>query len=165
MTFTVKVGDTAGLKVVERVVAGLTPDRLDAFAEREAFVTLRDVVKATPQKWFGQVRKAWQYERKALGHHVVVNRNKIMRFLEEGTGASSGGYIYPKTKKALYIPLKASAAAGWRPGLVYGTDYVLAKRVRGIKARHIVAIQRAESETRMLIAMDQLVTRLANGNV
>ena len=90
-----------------------------------------------------------------------------MAYLEHGTGQSRGGWIYPRVKKALFVPLTKKAAffnrarAVWGESegvrgesgasfthrtpkgrsvtkrLTYGTDYVLAKRVRGIRPRRI----------------------------
>ena len=78
------------------------------------------------------------------GARIVENTSKIMLFIEGGTGnagtpTSHGGYIYPKTKRALFIPLSASVAmSGYRRGMVFGTDFVMAKRVRGIQAQRII---------------------------
>ena len=66
----------------------------------------------------------------------MINGNKIMGWLEEGTKDHG-----PVTKKALYIPLTRQAAFGWQPGFVYGRDYILRKRVKGIQARHIAQEQ------------------------
>ena len=61
-----------------------------------------------------------------------------MFFLEKGTKDHG-----PKTKKVLYIPLNRKAAlGGWNEELQMGVDYILRRKVKGIKAMHIVAYQR-----------------------
>lgn len=105
------------------------------------------VVMATPKRWTGLTRRAWQLFRRP-GSRLVTNDTKVMKFLEFGTANQGRGYIYPKIrsglgwnkrrKKALYIPLTASAAhTGYKPGMKVGKDFLLAKRVRGIKPRRI----------------------------
>ena len=59
----------------------------------------------------------------------IFTANKVAWFLEDGTKAHG-----PKTAKFLYIPLRPGAAT-WRKGFVIGKDYILTKRVKGIKAR------------------------------
>lgn len=116
----------------------------DQPVEIAAWKCHRDLVVATPKKWTGMTRRAWQVKKPGEGARIISNTSKVMLFLEGGTGnagtpTSNGGYIYPRTKRALFIPLNAKAAiSGWDRSMVYGRDYVLAKRVRGIRARHIV---------------------------
>lgn len=107
--------------------------------EIAAFKIQRELVLLTPKKWTGMLRRSWQISKPTTGTRLIYNTSKIMRFIEEGTGLMSGGYIYPKTKKSLFIPLTSSAAiGGWNKSLVYGQDYILAKRVRGIGAKYII---------------------------
>lgn len=116
----------------------------DQPVEIAAFRVHRELVDKTPKRWTGHTRKEWQIQKTAPGQRLVFNRSKVMLFLEGGTGnagtpTSNGGYIYPKTKKFLFIPLTSTAAVGgWTPGMKFGRDYVLARRVRGIKAMRIV---------------------------
>ena len=116
----------------------------DAPVERAAWRVFAAIVAKTPKRWFGALRKAWRVRKPGEGARVVENTSKIMLFIEGGTGnagtpTSNGGYIYPKTKRVLFIPLTASVAMnGYRRGLVFGKDFVMAKRVRGIKAQHII---------------------------
>ena len=104
---------------------------------------LRDLIALTPIGWTRKLSEKWKIEKPGVGQRLIFNKSKVMLFLEKGTGnagtsTSSGGYIYPATKRFLFIPLSSRSIGGWRPGMVYGADYVLAKRVRGIKAMHIV---------------------------
>ena len=54
---------------------------------------------------------------------------KYARVRDEGTGYLPGGVIRPTTKQFLFIPLKPGIDR-WRPDLVRGEDYVLAKQVK-----------------------------------
>jgi hypothetical protein len=171
------------VSTLARVGAALTPQALDPVVERVALRALREVVDATPKKWFGQVRRSWQLEKPELGARLVKNDNKIMLFLEEGTRAhgpkgstvaasgfsasgpqfkvhgnrSGGGFTHQGPVKPktsrLYIPLTRRAAFGWRPGLKYGRDYILVPWVRGIQARHIAAKQAQKSNDALELAI------------
>lgn len=161
------------LDKIEAVKTALQPAAIDPVVERVALRTQREVVEATPKKWFGQVRRSWQIERPELGARVVKNDNKIMLWLEEGTKAHG-----PVNAKALFIPLTRQAALASqdtttrrrvivrrRKGvtqvqqLVYGRDFVLAKWVRGIQARHIAAKQAVKTELDLFSAMFQHLNR------
>lgn len=140
------------LKIVE---AALSRQSIDPVVDRVALRTLTSVVKKTPKKWFGQVRRSWQKVHWGLGERVVKNDNKIMRFLEYGTANKGSGFIRPTHAPALFIPLTRKAAlssAESKGGLVYGRDYILAKKVRGIRPRLIVLDQARWSEFWMLKA-------------
>ncbi len=140
-----------------RLKAAMTPDAVDPVIEREAFKTQAALVKRTPKRFFGQVRLGWQTVKQETASYRVENLNKIMGYLEHGTGQSTGGFIYPKTAKALFVTLTRQAAlatsAQAKSKLKYGVDYVLAKRVRGIKAMKIVATMRPEVKKNLLEAM------------
>lgn len=109
---------------------------------RTAFWTHVQLVKKTPMRWTGMVRRSWQVARTG-NSYIITNVNKVMVFLEGGTKAhgATGG-------KRLFIPLTKKAAFGGGK-LKYGSDYVLAKRVKGIKALHIVANQVPETRERL----------------
>lgn len=154
--------EEAGRKM-ELVRRGLTPERIDPVVERVALETLASIIDATPKRWFGQVRRGWHIVRPAPGARLIRNENQIMWFLEHGTAQGGAGYITPKRTKVLYVPLTRAAASGWRPGLVFGQDYILAKRVRGIKPRHIAATETKKAEQRLLAAMHAHIHRLIHG--
>ena len=102
--------------------------------------TVRDVAQEvhgwlkvlTPIKWTGNTRKSWIVRRNMGASYTVTNTSKIMLFLEVGTRAHG-----PVRARFLYIPLKPGAAR-WNSSLIRGVDYILTKRVRGIRARKIV---------------------------
>jgi hypothetical protein len=159
-------------KALNALEQAVKPEAIDPIIEREAWFTLHRLVNKTPRKWFGQVKMGWQVEKPRTGERIVVNRNKVMKFLEHGTANGGTGYIYPRTKKALFIPLNRKAAGGWSPGLVMQRmvrgalgwflqkgDYILAKRVRGIKPMHIVKSEAAEVKKRLLHAFKEHIRR------
>lgn len=83
----------------------------------------------------------------------------IAKFVDQGTANNGQGYIYPKRAKRLYIPLKRTAIV-WREGLKFGKDYILAKRVRGIKGRKFVAPVRRAAQKNLNDALIALVEKL-----
>lgn len=91
-----------------------------------------DLIKSkTPVKWTGKVRASWTTEELSDGFRIK-NTNVVSILLESGT--RDHGAV---TAKRLYIPLKPEAVM-WSKGLRFGQDYILAKRVRGIRALNIL---------------------------
>ena len=115
----------------------------DAVSEKISIEKLKEVLKKvveqstdnlrekTPVKWTGNVKASWVTEELTDGFQIK-NTNVVMLYLEKGTKAHG-----PVTAKRLYIPLKPEAAQ-WSKGLKFGVDFVLAKRVKGIRALNIV---------------------------
>lgn len=104
--------------------------------------------RATPVGFTGATRKSWSVSRKQGGGYEITNPRKAMLFLEVGTKAHG-----PVRAKFLFIPLTRRAALfGWSPALVIGRDYVLAKRVKGIKAMNIVKEERVT--TRKILTLE-----------
>jgi len=142
--------DTRSIEArLRKLAQGMSPAAVDHVVERASLETFAALVRKTPKKWFGQVRRGWVIQKPSLGVRIVVNLHKVMLWLEEGTANAGTGWIYPKVAKALYIPLKRKAAKGWTPDLVYGEDYILRKRVKGIVPRKIVAQERPHAVARM----------------
>lgn len=144
---------------IDRLKRSLQPPALTAVLERVAFETLAHVVAATPKKWTGQVRRSWHVLRPNPHLRTVTNPNKIMRWLEYGTAGGGTGFVYPVKAKALYIPLVRRAMYGWKPSFKFGVDYVLARRVRGIRPRGIVAAERGLAAIRLKLAMKEHVRK------
>lgn len=186
---TVRGGPEAQARI-RRLMAAMVPAAFDPVIDKAAWQVQARLIRATPKKWFGQVRRGWVVIKPRVGARVVINNNKIMLFLEEGTKDHGPKEIFgplkpgqKRRKAALYIPLTRRAANAtqgffgvgkvnqytlkgetyWeevraifqrtetvRKGktivgeraLIFGQDYVLAKRVRGITAMHIVAKER-----------------------
>ena len=115
----------------------------DAVCEKISIEKLKEVLKKvveqstdnlrekTPVKWTGNVKASWVTEELKDGFRIK-NTNVVMIYLEKGTKAHG-----PVTAKRLYIPLKPEAVQ-WSKGLKFAEDFVLAKRVRGIRALNIL---------------------------
>ena len=128
---------------MQKILLAVKDEAFDVAVDAAAWKSLAKLVGLTPKKWTGLTQKSWQVKKPQAGQRVVFNDSKVMLWLEGGTGnagtaTSKGGYIYPKTKKYLYVPLTQAASYGWSSGMTFGKDYVLAKRVRGIKPMKIV---------------------------
>lgn len=129
-----------------------------------------DIIDRTPVGFFGQLKREWRVEKNAPGIRTIKNTRRasngglIMLFLEEGTGRFSSGFIYPRVKKRLYVPLNKRGAGGWNPSLVYGRDYILRKRVRGIKPRRIVAKYRPRARQILLKAVTDYTRTIVRNN-
>lgn len=166
----IRIGRTGEGKVFERIRKGLAPARLDRIVDRVSFQTLAQLVKASPKKWFGQIRSGWRITKPGEGQRKLdidpsrVTKSgtsvaDIAKFVDQGTADNGQGYIYPKRAKRLYIPLKRTAIV-WREGLRFGKDYVLAKRVKGIKGRKFVAPVRRAAHKNLNDALIALVDKL-----
>lgn len=169
----IKVNSKKAEAAIRRVQAGMSPNSIDRVVARAAMVTHSRVVRQTPKKWTGNTRRAWQIVHRAVGHYRVYNPSKVMKFLEHGTKAHG-----PKKAKFLFIPLtrraamqgargvfaknKAAQAAGRKPPFVFGTDFVLSKWVRGIKARKIAEQARPFAELTLKAAMRIHIRNLIN---
>jgi hypothetical protein len=124
---------------MRKIKRKFTQQGVDRVVRKVAWVTHRRLVTRTPKKWTGHTRRSWRVFRRGTAHYSVTNRSKVMIFLEKGTRAHG-----PKRAKFLFIPLTRKAAlAGARKvvgneAFKPGRHFVLAKRVRGIKALRIV---------------------------
>jgi len=146
-----------GERYIRRVRKAFDSGEHVKVVERVAMNSLARMVRNTPKGYTGNTRQSWKVYRMG-GEITLYNTSKVMRFLEKGTKAHG-----PKKAKALYIPLNRSAAiGGWRQGLVFGVDYVLAKRVKGIKARHIVRDEEAVAKAELGVSMRQFLQELLN---
>lgn len=152
----VEAKDEKARELLERLQLKITPEAVSAVVERVAWRTHAALIEATPVKYTGQTRKSWQVNSTGPMDWEVTNPSKIMLYLEEGTKDHG-----PVTAKFLYVPLTRDASlGGWRQGMVFGTDYVLAKRVKGITARHIVELQRPVSKDWLLADMKTFISDL-----
>lgn len=211
----VRVNSKAARDRVLRVQRALTPAAIDPVVERAAFESQARLIRSTPKRWFGQVRRGWVVVKPGDGRRVVTNQNPIMLFLEEGTRPHGPREIYgplvpgqPRRKAALFVPLTRKAAnatqgiygVGFAPvakpgknfvgpvahvraifqrtqtvrrgktrvgqrALLYGQDYVLAKRVRGIRAMKIVAKEKPRARARFLRLMQAHIRAAIRGPV
>ena len=159
---TIEFADDRAQRRVIALREGMTEKATNPVIQRVAMRTLKAVVTKTPKGYTGQTRRDWHvYKRSGPGGsgYLVTNQSKVMFFLERGTKAHG-----PKTKKFLYIPLNRKAAiGGWNSRLVIGEDYILTKRVKGIKAMNIVKKQIPISLDWTQQAMRQHVKGLLTG--
>jgi hypothetical protein len=115
---------------VKRIEKKLTPMEIRKVMGASAFWGLRHIVEAMSQRT-GALKRSWKVIEPSLGgqDYRIASDSKVSLFIEEGTKAHG-----PKTAKFLYIPLRPGAAV-WRKGFVWGKDYILVKRVKGIAAQ------------------------------
>jgi hypothetical protein len=148
-------GNTTSWRNLKRRLERL-PDRVDRLVGKLASESRRNVVRATPKKWTGQTRRGWVMYKLGQSHYVVKNDNPVMRFLEYGTKAHG-----PVTANRLFIPLRRVAFNAYLTGnfskIKYGRDYVLAKRVRGIRAKHIARDEQREANKLLVSRIDRMV--------
>ncbi len=123
--------------------------RQEAFIQRalresqaaESIDTIKDLKSKTP-KLTGKTRDSWirqsfRGEGGRFGYGwEISNKSPALKYLEDGTKSHG-----PVKAKHLYIPLRISARKGYRKGMKFGRDYILKKRVAGIKAHNIVKNQ------------------------
>ena len=147
-----------------RLQAGLSPAAVDPVVQRMAWEFHALLVVRTPKKWTGNLRQAWQTRKIKDGVYVVSNASPVMSYIERGTANGGTGYIYPRTAKALYIPLNRRASFGWKKGFKHGRDYLLVRRVRGIKPRWIIRTTSAEMQPKFVeMAKAHIRSVLAGG--
>jgi len=113
---------------VKKIEKHFSKEKIDKIIEATAYKGLKKIVSIMPKRT-GALGRSWHVNKASIGEYQIVSANKVALFLEEGTRAHG-----PVTAKFLYIPLRPGAAT-WRKGFVFGKDYVLVKRVKGIKAR------------------------------
>lgn len=157
----IKINHRRADEMLAALKAGLTKEATMAVVMKEAAVTMGNLKRATPVRWTGQTRNAWTYKAvESAGAALVFNRTSkppVMWFLERGTANGGTGRIYPKTARALYIPLRRQAALGWNPSLIRGVDYILRKWVRGIKPRWIARTEAREARARLKETINRYV--------
>jgi hypothetical protein len=114
------------------------------FRESQGIVadnTLDSLKDKTPSVT-GKTRAGWKkaQARGAGGRfsfgYRIYNNKPTMLWLEDGTKAHG-----PVSASRLYVPRSKAGRKGYKKGLKWGTDFVLAKRVRGIKPHNIVSNQ------------------------
>lgn len=184
--------------VRKRIMQLKDPNTFDSLCDSVAHEVHGKLVSEwTPRKWTGKTRQAWLPPvRGRTVNREIVNRSVVMAYLDRGTGATRGGYIYPRVKKALFIPLTYQASmfarnrASWgefeggdedgvdRGGsvtyvtdkgnvktkrLTYGVDYVLAKRVRGIKPKRIAQKAQEWGQARLVQELDRVLRKVIGG--
>ena len=122
-----------------------------------AFATMGSLKSKTPSV-SGKTRAGWNVERargtggKFGGGYSISNNEPTMIWLEDGTKAHG-----PVRASRLYIPRSAAGRRGYKKGLKWGKDFVLAKRVKGIKAHNIVSNQLPTTRAMLLNGYNQVM--------
>lgn len=142
------------LRMLKVVRDSLTPQKMAQITSRAAHETKRSLMKKTPVRFTGKTAKSWQV-RKTGNSYIIENTSEVMAFLERGTRAHG-----PVRARFLYIPLTFRASKGWNKSLKFGRDYVLARRVRGIKAMHIFRKEKPLARERLRRYIKNHVTRV-----
>jgi len=142
------------LRMLKVVRESLTPQKMAQITSRAAHETKRSLMKKTPVRFTGRTAKSWQVTKNSDGY-TIENTSEVMGFLERGTKAHG-----PVRARFLYIPLTYRASKGWTKSLKFGKDYVLAKRVRGIKAMHIFRKEKPLARERLRRYIKNHVTRV-----
>ena len=120
--------------------------KMRASQRRVAVSTLRSLKSKTPSST-GRTRKAWKMEKaRGVGGRFasgwrIENEQPTMLWLEGGTKSHG-----PVTANMLFLPrrpdpLKLPGRSGYKRGMKYGYDFILTKRVAGIKKHNIVRNQ------------------------
>lgn len=165
-SFRISVDTREGVQRMEKIRSGLTWQGIDSVTRKVAFVTHGRLIRQTPKKWTGMTRRSWRVFGRGTANYSVTNKSKVMKFLEAGTRAHG-----PVRAKRLFIPLTRDAALagprkvmqasqGGNGSYVAGRDFVLARRVRGIKALRIVDKHRAFARITLKSAMRLHIRKL-----
>ena len=128
MSITANWDDKKWQAFANNIKKRLSATEIDRVIEANAYTAQKLLVNRLPKRT-GALRRSWIVQKKGIGQYQVASMSKVALFLEEGTKAHG-----PKTSKFLYIPLRPGAAR-WRKGFVWGQDYILVKRVKGIAAQ------------------------------
>lgn len=106
----------------------------------------------TPRRFTGETKRAWVMRRNSTANYSVVNTRRVMRFLEKGTRAHG-----PKKAPRMFVPLNQKAFWAYKLGskkkLVLGKDFVLRKRVKGIRPHKIIETNTKIAQKEVAAAM------------
>lgn len=145
---------------VERLQRALDIAQIDAVVDEVSLIVLGWLIEATPKKE-GTARRAWKVMTPRAARREIYNTAKVrtvvrgevpvLELLATGTGiyGPSGTRVVSPNGNAMFVPIGIRGIGGWRPGLRYGIDYVMAKSVKGIRptrARKPVAAVRPRAE-------------------
>jgi len=130
----VKVTNRQALTRMDKLIKTISPSGMDSTVAKVAKTANSDLRAATPEKWTGETRKAWETGKKEDAVHTVTNPSKVFRILEYGRRAMAK----PRVAKFFYIPLNKKAREGWTPQLRRGRDYILKRSVGPITPRRIL---------------------------
>lgn len=120
-----------------QIVARTLSKRLKMGFKKVSTHAYKKLIQETPKGYTGQTRRSWKLRNKSTSSYIsfnIGNSSKIMKYLEDGTKAHG-----PRTAKYLFIPLdRKTALRGLSKSSKFGKNYVLTRKVKGIKALNIV---------------------------
>ena len=124
--------------LMERTKRAMSPSQIKRATRVAANDVKRELESRTPV-FTGKTKKSWVVSRRGHGW-AVYNKTLVAEFLDKGTkahGAVGGGLLFvPRTVKARKAGVKGIGR------LKRGKDFVMVKRVRGIKAKKILQISK-----------------------
>jgi len=143
MLVKVSVNDIKTQRALKKGLKQLSASKMKRIALATAKNAAKVLRKRVPQEtelikeggYSGRLHKSIKVIKRKSGGSVKIENPrlaKIFEYLDKGTKAHG-----PTTKKKLYIPLskKGARSRSWKK-LKWGVDFVLAKKVKGIKAAH-----------------------------
>lgn len=124
-------------RMLKQAGAATSTAQQKAIRRRVVEESVRLLRQGTPVRNTGKVRRGWRVVDKG-NYMAIENRVPAATYLEHGTNAHG-----PVSAPALFVPLGRRAAGSSRLALIRGVHYVLAKRVRGIRALGLLKKQTA----------------------
>jgi hypothetical protein len=159
--FTVSINMKSVNAAIKRTKRALSKASIAAEMQKIAEDTLKEVIAETPKRWTGNTKRGWQIVKYGSVGYRIRNRYRAMRFLEDGTRAHG-----PKRARRMFIPLNKRAHAAGPKGVFrnprafkMGRDYVLARRVKGIKAHHILKNASVRANAKAVSRFDRLIRK------
>ena len=154
---------------LQRIRRTIRSGEANRVIERVAWQVHAKLVNRTPKGYTGNTRKSWKVEKQLGLGYAVSNTSKVMAWLEEGTRphgpVEAGALFIPLNKKAAHRgPISpAQREAGETNGLIRGQDFILARRVDGIRALRIVQRMRPVARRLLDIHMRRFLRRTIHG--
>lgn len=129
---------------VKALAAALSEAELDKVVDKVALKALGWLIEGTPKGHTGRLRNGWTIAKPREAQRILANMTTIetsfgprllLDMLATGTGiyGPQGKPVVSPYGRMMYVPLSRRAYFGYRPGMRYGVDFVMAKEVRGIK--------------------------------
>lgn len=147
-TIHVRVDAKKTLRELKRMEREMMAKALDKEMAKIKTVVFKEAKRLTPKgplRGKTRTRDMWEWHKRGASRYTVRNRTKVFRWLDRGTrshgakkaGGRFGGRMFvPISSRAKRVGIKG--VMGNRAKYRYGKDFVLAYRVKGIKAHKIV---------------------------
>lgn len=139
-------------KVLDRLDSALMPSNFGQFVEGNKLHILKVLEENTPVQT-GQMKASWKIVRYGKGVKID-NTAPHFKFVDRGTRSHSARRVV-----SMVVPLK-KGKRGKLKGQKRGRDYVMAKRVAGIKARKILEKSLPKIAERLVEILEKEVNRI-----